>query len=331
MITDTHLGLYNDSDQWIDIVVNFFKDIVKYCYKNNIKEIIHLGDFFHNRKALNTKTQHAAHRIAKILSAVPDLHTKIIVGNHDCYYKNLVHPNTLELFKKYEHIEVIDEVKLHEDILLVPWGLWNSEISMDNVKYIFGHFAIKGFHMNDSYVCKDGLNKDDFNGIMVLSGHFHTPSKQGNIIYLGSGYGQTMHDAGGIRGFHTFEDGKLNFIEYRNAPSFVKVNTSKLENIDLESLRGNVVKLIFDEDHGSIQNQKIVDGILKSDPMIMKIDFTKVSSEGDEEQEEILDKKIENRGELVDSYIDLQEFPSNIQPKMLKAMFHKLMREAEIK
>jgi hypothetical protein len=39
IVTDTHLGLYSDSDIWLDIVLNFFKHIVKYCVKNDIKEL----------------------------------------------------------------------------------------------------------------------------------------------------------------------------------------------------------------------------------------------------------------------------------------------------
>jgi len=321
------LGLYGDSDQWLGIVIDFFKDIVKYCHKNNINEIIHLGDFFHNRKSLNTKTQHAAHRIAAILGKIPNLHTRIIVGNHDCYYKNQINPNTLELFHEYSHIEIIDKPELIDGILLMPWGTFPDTGDHHNVSYIFGHFAIKGFHMNDSYVCKDGIDKEIFKDTMTLSGHFHTPSKQGNVTYLGSPYGQTMHDAGGIRGFHTFEEGKLEFVQYNAAPSFIKVYTEKLGEIDIEGLKGNVIKLIFDDDYGSLQNQKIVDGILESKPMSLSIDFTKVS--GDDEQEELLDKKIESREELVDSYIDTQTFPVNIQVGTLKTMFKRLMKDVE--
>lgn len=328
LITDTHLGLYGDTDKWIEIVVDFFKYVVKYCHKHGINEIIHLGDFFHNRKALNTKSQHAAHRIASILGAIPNLHTRIIVGNHDCYYKNQIHPNTLELFKEYEHIEVIDEPTLHDGILMVPWGLWGTwDHIPEDTKYVFGHFAIKGFHMNDAYVCKDGIDKEEFS-VMTLSGHFHTPSKQGDITYLGAPYGQTMHDAGGERGFHLFEDGELEFIRYTKAPSFIKVHTKDIGQTDLESLEGSVVKLIFDEDYGSVENQKIVDGILESNPFTFSVDFTKVS--GDEEQEDLLEKDIESREELADSYIDTQTFPTNIQVGILKAMFKKLMKEAEV-
>ncbi len=323
LVTDTHLGLYSDADAWLNIVVDFFKHIVKYCYKNDIHEIIHLGDFFDNRKSLNTKTQNAAHRIAKIL-AFRDIHTYIIVGNHDCYYKNQIHPNTLELFSKYENITVVDQViTLDGGIVLVPW----NEIPerRDEDKYCLGHFAIKGFHMNDSYRCKDGLDHATFKDYdKVLSGHFHTPSSNHNITYLGAPYGQTFHDAGGIRGFHTFEDGKLEFIEYKDAPKFVKIHTTA-EPLDENSVTGNIVRIIFTKDFGTVQNQQIIDNVLEHKPFLYSVDFTNINSDEEAVTEDVT---MESKEQIVDQFIDTQQFPVNIQINILKSMFKKMMAEA---
>jgi len=327
LVTDTHLGLYSDADAWLDIVLNFFKYVVKYCHKNNINQIIHLGDFFDNRKSLNTKTQHQAHRIAKILGAVKDLETHIIVGNHDCYYKNQIHPNTLELFKEYKHIKVIDEPTLLDGILLVPWGCVPTKGDAHNVAYCFGHFAINGFYMNDSYKCKDGISKATFKDFKkVLSGHFHTPSSNNGIHYLGAPYGQTFHDAGGVRGFHTFEDGKLDFIEYEGAPKFIKIHTVA-EPLDESSIKGNIVRIIFDKDYGTTANQDIIDNILKSEPFLYSVNFTNIDSD---DGEIVSDDSIEmdSKEQIVDQFIDNQAFPTNIHIGMLKSMFKKLMREA---
>lgn len=318
IVTDTHLGMYSDADAWLEIVLNFFKHIVKYCYKNDIHEIIHLGDFFDNRKSLNTKTQHTAHRIAKVLG-FKDLHTYIVVGNHDCYYKNQIHPNTLELFSKYEHITIVDQMLTLDDIDLVPWG----EVPERPNKYCMGHFAIKGFYMNDSYKCKDGLDKVTFKDYeKVLSGHFHTPSSNHNITYLGAPYGQTFHDAGGVRGYHTFEDGKLEFIEYDDAPKFMKVHSGNDFGKDIE---GNIIKLIFEKDYGTTKNQEIIDSLLKFKPFLYSVNFTSIESEDDVSDEAV---EMDSKEQIVDQYIDSQTFSSNINVATLKAMFKKLMKEA---
>lgn len=319
---DTHLGLYSDSDAWLEIVFNFYKHIVKYCIKNKIKTLYHLGDFFNNRKSLNTKTQHVAHRIAKILELAKDLHTYIIVGNHDCYYKNQIQPNTLELFKQYNHITVVDKIIRVEDALLVPWG--EVPNSTQDAKYCFGHFAINGFHMNDSYKCKAGLDKSIFKDFeKVLCGHFHTPSSNDNIIYLGAPYGQTFHDAGGTRGYHEFEDGKLTFIEYKDAPKFFKYHTNN--PMAKEDVEGNIIQVIFDEDYGTTRNQEIVDNLLEFKPFLYSVNFTGIKTD---DSEDISDAAIESKEQIAEQYIDNQMFASNINVATLKAMFRKMMREA---
>jgi DNA repair exonuclease SbcCD nuclease subunit len=329
IVTDTHLGLYQDSDKWLDIVLQFYKDLTLYCYREQISEVIHLGDFFDNRKSLNTKTQHTAHRIAKIL-ALRNLNIKIIIGNHDCYFKNQINPTSLELFNKYNHIDIIDEPTVVDNILLLPWG---SPIEYpectNSAKYCFGHFAINGFHMNDSYICKNGIESATFKDFeVVLSGHFHTPSKQGNITYLGAPYGQTFHDVDGVRGFYTFEDGNLDFIEYPEAPKFKKIRTENyVQAIDENQIKGNVVRLVFDKDYGTIENQNIEDVILKEAPFAYSIDFTKIGSE----EAEVDEVRVENRGQMVDVYIESQTYPENIQVNTLKGMFKQIMGEAEEK
>jgi len=332
IVTDTHLGLYQDSDKWLDIVLQFFKDVVVYCHKNEITEVLHLGDFFDNRRSLNTKTQNTAHRIAKVLG-VKGIKTRIIVGNHDCYYKNQIHPTTLELFKKYEHIEVIDEPTVVDGILLVPWGGVPSSGDAANASHCFGHFAINGFHMNDSYVCKTGIDAANFKDFdTVLSGHFHTPSKQGNIIYLGAPYGQTFHDNDGMRGFHAFEDGELDFIEYKKAPVFRKIRSTNLEfdnseEFLIEKIKGNVIRLVYDKDYGTIKNQELQDKVLKYEPFAYSFDFTKIESEGEVSEEEAA--VIENREQLITEYIKSKTFPENIQVPLLTGMFKKIMGEAD--
>ena len=323
LVTDTHLGLYSDADAWLDIVLSFYKDIVKYCFKREIKQIIHLGDFFDNRKSLNTKTQHQAHRIAKVLG-FQDLHTYIIVGNHDCYYKNQIHPNTLELFKEYDHITVIDKPTKLDDILLVPWG--QPDVDSQGAKYCMGHFDINGFYMNDSYKCKSGFDRSVFKDFdLTLSGHFHTPSSNHNIRYLGAPYGQTFHDADGIRGFHVFDEGKIEFIEYTKAPKFVKIKTTA-EPLDPDKIEGNIVRIIFTDDFGTTRNQEIIDNILEHKPFLYSVNYANIESEEGETDDEV--KIMDSKEQIVNSYIDANAFPTNINIATLKAMFIKLMKEA---
>ena len=319
LVGDTHLGLYGDSDVWHRVALDLFKEIHDTCHRQNIETIIHLGDFFHNRKSMNTKTQNVAHEIADILNGLKLI---VIIGNHDTYYKNKILPTSLRIFRKYNNIQIIRKpIFLEDNILLVPWG---AEIQPTHYKYCMGHFEITGFHMNDSYVCNKGDDPSKFSSFQkVFSGHFHTPSTQGKITYLGSPFQQSFHDAGSTRGYYIFENGELDLIEFTKYPHFIKMST---ESIDNSSINGNVIKLTFEKDYGTEQNEKIIDNIMSKGPYQLHVDFSKISYELDEEPEEELPDMIDH-DEIIKDYVSKIEKPMNIKEKTLLEIIDSLTGE----
>jgi len=178
--------------------------------------------------------------------------------------------------------------------------------------------------MNDSYVCKKGMDVSEFEQFeQVYSGHFHTPSKQGKITYLGAPYQQTFHDAGGTRGYYIFEDGQLELVEFNDYPHFVKMNT---ENISKSQIEGNIVKLMFEFDYGSRENQIIVDSVMEHHPHQLHIDFSKVTYEVDDEPEEEMVDMIDH-SEIVRDFVGKIDKPKNIKDKTLLDIMFKLMEE----
>lgn len=320
LFTDPHVGLYGDKEIWHEIVLNLVNEIHDFCKKNNIENIVCLGDFFHNRKTLNTKSQHIGHRIAKILDM---FNTRLIVGNHDCYYKNKIIPNSLEQFKKYKNIDVIEETKVEDGIAFVPWlG------ELKPAKYCMGHFEISGFHMNDSYICSTGNDVNDFKTYdRVYSGHFHTPSYNNNVVYLGSPYQQTFHDVGSKRGYYVFEYGNLEFIEFKKYPHFIKVNASQLVDNKPEDIRGNIVKLVFSESYGEVVNQKIVESIRTQNPLQLHVDFKISTDDVDGYEEEEIDVGMLDHDNLIVNYIKNREVPKHINKKLLIKMMLKFKGE----
>ena len=317
IICDTHLGLYSDSDIRHDTTFNLFAEVYDYCVKNDIKTITHLGDFFHNRKSTNTKTQHIAHKIAK---SIFPLKMNIVVGNHDCYYKNVIIPNSLELFKEYNHINVIEQTQIMEDIALVPWlG------ELKEAKYCMGHFEINGFHMNDNYISNKGLEEVKFNSYdLVMSGHFHSPSRKNNIIYLGAPYQQTFNDVGGKRGYYVFDDGELTFIEFHKYPHFIKHNAASEIT---EDMSGNIVRLTFLEDYGEGKNQEIVNEVLSKNPLQLHVDF-KISKDITGEGQEEVDVGMLDHDKVIMNYIENCETPKYINKKVLTKMMLNFKKES---
>jgi len=323
---DTHLGIYNASDLWHQTTIRLFKEILKTAYEQDIKSLLHGGDFFHNRKSTNTKTLDIGLLIMSELSSWFN-NININIGNHDAYYKNKLFPNTLQIFKDISNVRIISvPTLLPEDnkIVMVPW----MEILPENLpkaEFLFGHLEIKDFKMNSSYRCKTGISKRSLNAFRhVYSSHFHTPSTMDNISYLGSPYGLTFNDINSTRGYYIFDSDsdKMEFIEF-DAPKFVHIKT---ENIKKEEVEGNFVKLIFQKDYGHIQNQRIVDDVSNMNPLNLNSDFSQIKFSGtDEEQEEINLKIIDHNG-VIKQYIEKSELPEHIQKRTLLNFMEKLRR-----
>ena len=56
ILNDTHLGVRNSSDIFLDNAAQFYtKTFFPYLLSNGIKQILHLGDYYDNRKAINIK------------------------------------------------------------------------------------------------------------------------------------------------------------------------------------------------------------------------------------------------------------------------------------
>ena len=56
IITDTHFGIKNGTEIFLDHKKRFFDEVFfPYCSEHGITKILHLGDFFDNRKVLNIK------------------------------------------------------------------------------------------------------------------------------------------------------------------------------------------------------------------------------------------------------------------------------------
>lgn len=333
LVTDTHLGLYQSSDFYHDIVYSLFKEIKQTMIERDIRTAIHLGDFFHEKKALNSKTQWVAHKIADLFEdpnwnlSGTDISLYIITGNHDIYFKEKLEPTALDVFKNYNSIIVIDEItEIKDGIIMVPWGLNPTGFRSG---YCFGHFAFIGFKMNNNYLAEVGFDSEDKmwnNFDHVYSGHFHWPSNKGKITYLGSAYPQNFNDVDSPRGYYIWEDGELEFIEFKKAPKYVKVKT---DNINKDDIKGNIIKLIFTEDYGSIQNQQIIDEILSYGPIKFQSDFSQAKLEGADERLETMDASLLDHPEIIKSYLDKIEIPKNLNKKTILTMMSKLSVKGE--
>lgn len=266
IVNDTHFGVRGDSAVFLDHQEKFFKEIFfPYIDEHNIDTVIDLGDTFDRRKYVNYLTLTRAKEFFFDPMYRRGMTYHGIVGNHSAYFTNTNEVNCLTLLlKEYSDYHVYPKDPFHltigsSKILLVPWITKdNQQICLDTINnsdahVLMGHFEIQGFEMQRGMVCEHGLNKDIFSKYeAVYSGHFHHPSKIGNITYLGAQYEMTWIDHGGKRGFHVFdtETREMTFVEnphhmfYKLTYDDVDMTIEDIAALDVSPLKGTYVKVI---------------------------------------------------------------------------------------
>lgn len=227
LVTDSHFGCRNNSITFIDHIEQFFNNVFfPYIDVHEIKQIVHLGDLFDQRKYINFRSLN--HARSCFIDPIKErkIPTDIIVGNHDTYYRNTNDINSVNellgadnLFSIFidPYERMYDDVK----VLLVPWiNSGNREKTLDmmdetDAKILFGHIEINEFDMGSGCIMDHGMDINLFKKFdQVFSGHFHKKQKGRNVRYLGAPYEITWADYNTLKGFHIFdtETKELTFI-----------------------------------------------------------------------------------------------------------------------
>ena len=219
LITDTHFGARNDNLAFNDYFYEFWeKTFFPYIEENGIDTVIHLGDVMDRRKFVSYKIAQDFRKrfIQRFVDKGVTLH--MMVGNHDTFYKNTNDLNALkELLGHY-----MGEVTIHMDptvlnlngfkLALLPWVCSeNYDKSLEFIKtckadWLGGHLELQGFDVLKGVQAHAGMDHKIFSRFeKVISGHFHTASRQDNVWYLGSQMEFFWSDAGDKKGFHILD------------------------------------------------------------------------------------------------------------------------------
>lgn len=264
LITDTHFGGRGDSVALLDHQERFFTEVFfPTLEKEGVDTILHLGDTFDRRKVVNFDTLHRVKNF--FFEPLKKFNYHVITGNHDCYYSNTNLVNSTSLLHEVQpnhHIYTDDFVELDFDgtrIAMCPWinrenrDKLVKSIEQSKAHYLLGHFAIDGVEMMKGRVHEGGLRQELFQHYYeVFSGHFHHPSTNGNIIYLGAPYEMDWSDFEGERGFFILDTKKRKRKLIKNPYALHQrlvyededLTVADVTELDVTPLRGSFVKVI---------------------------------------------------------------------------------------
>ena len=344
ILNDTHCGIRNSSDIFLDNAEKFYTDVFfPYILDNNIKHIIHLGDIYDNRKFINFRALHRHRKMFLNKLREYKLTMDIIPGNHDTYYKNTNDLNSLkELLGHFtDVINIIMEPTVMDydglQFAMLPWiAADNEQKSLDFIKntkatHLGGHLELQGFELMKGTENIHGMSPDIFDRFdAVYSGHFHTKSSKRNIHYLGSQMEFFWNDAHDNKYFHTLDTNTSELTPVHNPYTLferIYYDDTKQDYMeyDLSKIDYKFVKLIVVNKNDLFTFDRFVDRIQLRKIHELKIadNFNEFigSSVNDDEVE------LEDTTSLLNTYVDAVD--TDLDKDRIKIQMHELMIEAQ--
>jgi len=344
IINDTHAGIRNSSDVFLDNAEKFYTDVFfPYLLEHNIRRIIHLGDVFDNRKFINFRALNRYRKSFLTKLREYGIHMDVIPGNHDTFYKNSNELNSLkELLGHY-----MGEITIHMEptvlnldgfnLALLPWICQENEarsmefINTCKADWLGGHLELQGFDVLRGVQSHHGLNHKVFSRFeKVISGHFHVGSQQDNVHYLGTQMEFFWSDAGDEKGFHVLDTATRELEKIVNPHTLferIVYDDTKFDysTYDTSNLDGKLVKVVvinksdlftFDRFIDRIQSQKIHD---------LKIAENFNEFMGENVEDEAV--SVEDTAEMLDDYVEAVD--TDLDKDKLKLSMRNLLTEAQ--
>jgi DNA repair exonuclease SbcCD nuclease subunit len=343
ILNDTHCGIRNSSDIFIEYQRKFYSEVFfPYLKENNIKNIIHLGDYYDHRKWVNFKALNENRKMFLDPLKESGITMDIIPGNHDVYYRSTNELCSLkELLGYYtSNINIIMKPRVLDydgcSIALVPWI--NDNNYADSMKFlksckstiVGGHFELKDFEMMRGVKSTHGMDMKPLKRFeLVFSGHFHTKSNNGNILYLGSQLEFNWGDFNDKKAFHIFDTETRTLTPVYNPHTmFAKIvyNDEKhdYKRYNYDQLKDKFVKIIVEKKLDPYSFDKFVDRIEQIDIHELKIAEVFTEFLGENVNTESI--SIQDTPTLLNSYIDSVE--TDINKEAIKTVMHSLFVEA---
>lgn len=335
IITDTHYGARKGSKYLHDYFEKFYDDVFFPTLEaEGIDTVIHMGDAFDSRKSIDYQSLEWAKRV--VFERLKKYKVHMIIGNHDCYYKNTNDVNSpallLQTYKNIKTYSKISEITVDKlKVLLVPWI--NSENFEESVKFIkgsdskcvMGHLELNGFRAHRGHIMEDGMSCDMFDKFeKVFSGHYHTRSDNGKIFYLGNPYEMFWNDVNDTRGFHIFDTETLTHTPVNNPYKLfynIYYEDTNYKLFNVSEYEDKIVKVIVRKKSKPKDFEKFIDKLYSVGVQDLKI----IENFDIQESEEFDIDEEENTLSILNRYIDESEF--ELDKNVIKGIFQDLYRQ----
>ena len=337
VISDTHWGAKKGSKHLHDYFELFYKNVFfPALEEHGVETVIHMGDAFDSRKSIDYQSLEWAKRV--VFDPLKKYQVHMIVGNHDCYFKNSNHVNSPELLlQDYSNIKTYSSPTNTKicgiDMTLIPWICSENYdetlkvIRKSKSKIAMGHLELKGFRVNKHLVMDEhGADPKMFDKFdKVFSGHYHTRSDNGKIFYLGNPYEMYWNDVNDTRGFHIFDTETLEHTPIDNPYRLfynIYYEDTPYQTFDSSEYANKIVKVIVRKKSKPKDFEKFIDKLYNIGIQDLKI----IENFEIQENENFKIDEDENTISILNHYIDDAEvqFDKNI----IKGILQNIYKEA---
>ena len=291
LLNDTHAGVRNNNQMFAEYQGRFYTEVFfPYLDKHNIKNIIHLGDYFDRRRDVNFYSLHKNHEHFIQPMIERDITMDLIVGNHDIYFKSTNELNSPDYLLNFDNVNVYKDPMTKDydglEIALLPWINSENEeeveefLQLTTAPFVMSHLEVNGGMVGPGHFHGGGTPASWFERFeQVYSGHFHHKSQLGNIRYLGSQMEFTWNDFGDDKYFHVF-DTETREIEMIKNPlkMFHKVfyddtdeTLMTIKKKDFSHLQNTFVKVIVTNKNEPYWFDVFVEELIKAQPADLKV------------------------------------------------------------
>jgi DNA repair exonuclease SbcCD nuclease subunit len=264
-ITDTHFGVRNNSNEWIEIMEDYFDNFFFPLVEKNYRPgdvLFHLGDVYDSRQSLSLRVLNFSVKVFERLSSIFKDGIYVIAGNHDIWGRDSNEINSLASIKWIPNVHVLEEpdtiLMAGKKILMMPWRKNSEEASeflnsSEPHDILCCHADIQGVKFNKYVEVKEGPSIATFAKFgTVYSGHIHYAQNVKNVVMLGSPYQLTRSDIENNKSIHILhlDDNFTNVVFNNRSPKFLKLDFEKVLEMTPEELKSitdnNFVDLMVD-------------------------------------------------------------------------------------
>lgn len=313
--------------------------ISNYAEKNDIDQVICLGDLFHNRDYISIDVLNAVHEFFKNSNQ----EWTMFPGNHDMFLKTSWDINSVKPLEKYANVyNGISSFKMGgRQFFIMPFMHYESEY-MNKLKQIekkinddsvlLTHIGVNNAKNNSCFLLKHWslINFTDSKFKLILSGHFHNHQFVDKVCYPGSPIPFKFDEGMVPHGFIDLDIDNLsiNFINIRDIRDdcphdFITITDDMIDD-GLDGVRNNKIRVALNREYSKSELDTIRDKIISAGAVSAQ--WMKLQIEDTDEYKVDLNKNDDNPPFI--QWLETQD-NSKYDEDLLISLYESISEEAE--